>query len=442
MINQPDPSLESAQEVRGPAATIENRHPADFADHLEGLPLELRVAALASQSPDHAAESITEMGTHDQMELIEQLDPRFTAGILEYMAPDDAVDILARLGDEKRSQVLRHIHVDDARVLSNLMRFDPESAGGAMNTEILVINQNNTVDEAIQLIRKNVEEIEVPYYVYLVDDNRHFMGVISMRELLVGRPGQKLKEFIHDQNLIYVTFDVDREVVARLISRYNFLALPVVDYEQRVLGVVTVDDVIDIIHEEASEDLQSMVGAGPDETVDSPWTYSLGKRLPWLLINLLNSCLSAFVVHLFEGSITQMAILAVLMPVVANQAGNTGQQALAVIIRQLALERFERRKMWAAVLREARIGAANGFIVGVVAFLGVILLTQKADLAAVMALALSADMVLGAVAGACIPLVLRLLGRDPAQASSIFLTALTDSAGFFIFLSLSVLVLL
>ena len=176
--------------------------------------------------------------------------------------------------------------------------------------------------------------------------------------------------------------------------------------------------------------------------MDTPWLISVRMRLPWLVINMLNSAMSAFIVYMFEGSIAQMALLAVLMPMVANQAGNTGQQALAVMIRQLATEKFDRRKAWFAVLREAKIGILTGVIMGTLACFSIMLLADNLLLGAVMGGALLLDMILGAVAGGSIPLILRALGRDPAQASSIFLTALTDGAGFFIFLSLASLFLL
>ena len=214
------------------------------------------------------------------------------------------------------------------------------------------------------------------------------------------------------------------------------------DFGNRLLGVVTVDDVIDIIQEEASEDMQAMVGAGADETTDSPWLYSVRVRLPWLIINVLFSAVSAWVVHLFEGNIAEMAVLAVLMPVVANQAGNTGQQALAVMIRQLAMERFDRKRAWIAVLREIRIGLVNGLIISTLVFCAAFFLSGKLALASVMGLALGVDMILGAFAGASIPLLLKELGRDPAQASSIFLTTITDSMGFFFLLGLAGLLLL
>ncbi|GAB6112216.1 magnesium transporter [Desulfomicrobium salsuginis] len=436
-----DPIPPDYSSVQWVAASLDSQHPADTADELENLSLAEQLEYIREMDVEDASESITEMERHERNLLMSRLSPSFAAAILEAMSPDDAADILEDLDDDVRVRIFKKLEREDAEEISDLLQFDPDSAGGVMNTEILALDQSMNAQQAINLIRERVEETEIPYYAYIVDEYRHLKGVVSLRDLLLSPGRTLLKDLLGDQNLIYVPFDTDKEEVARLISRYNFLALPVVDHEQRLLGMVTVDDVIDIIQDEASEDMQSMVGAGRDETVDSPWTYSLRMRLPWLVMNVLNSAISAFVVHLFEGTIAQMAILAALMPIVANQAGNTGQQALAVMIRQLAMERFNRRKSWVAVLREAKIGTANGLIVGMLVFAGLYVWTRNLGLASVMAVALGLDMLIGAVAGASIPLVLKEIGRDPAQASSIFLTTLTDSLGFFTFLGLAALFL-
>ena len=429
-------------DIQWPSASKDNMHPADAADHLENLSLEDQVRVISARPVEDAAESIAEMETMDRVRLMTQLPPELAADIFTEMSPDDAADVFEELSESVRNVILAKIGREDAAEITDLLQFDPDSAGGVMNTEILALDENMSAAQTIDLIRDRVEESEIPYYVYVVDAYRHLKGVLSLRDLMRSPARTVLRDLLKEQNLIYVSFDVDKEEVARLIGRYNFLALPVVDHEQRILGMVTVDDVIDIIQDEASEDMQSMVGAGADETVDSPWTYSLKVRLPWLIMNVLNSAVAAYVVHFFEATIAQMAILAVLMPIVANQAGNTGQQSLAVMIRQLAVERFNRRKVWVAVGREAKIGMVNGLIIGILVYLGVVLWTRNVALAGVMSIALGADMVIGAVAGASIPLILKELGRDPAQASSIFLTTLTDSLGFLTFLGLSALFLL
>jgi len=419
-----------------------NFHPADAADHLEDLSLEQQLEVVGEMGVEEAANSIAEMEKHDRSELLDGLSLGLAADILQEMSPDDAADALYDLDEPKQNEILSKVKRDHAARIKRLMKYDSDTAGGVMNTEILYLDQNLSVDQAVNLIRKEIGEMEIPYYGFIVDQNDKIVGVVSLRELLMAKTGTRLKNLIKDQVLVSVTFDVHQEEVARLIKHYNLLALPVTDYEGKLLGVVTVDDVIDIIHEEASEDMQVMVGAGPDETVDSPWTYSVKKRLPWLVINVINSAVAAMVVAFFEGTIAQMAVLAVLMPIVANQAGNTGHQAMVVMIRQLAMEKFDRKKVWIAVLREAKIGVVNGLFIGVLVFFGVFLWTDTVPLALVMSAALCADMVIGSLAGASIPLILKELGRDPAQASSILLTTLTDSAGFFALLGLAAVFLL
>ncbi|MEZ0575204.1 magnesium transporter [Halodesulfovibrio aestuarii] len=422
--------------------TGEFAHPADAADHIENLSIEKQVCMMEHLSSEDAAEALAEMEERAQTDIIENLDVDVAVRILSEMSPDDATDVLDELDEEHRDVLLERLEADDAEEIRNLLAFDPDTAGGIMNTEIIILSQDLTADQAIMHIRREMEDKEIPYYAYIVDSEERLVGVLSLRNLLLCRPGTVLEEKLSDQSLISVVFDEDKENVAHLLSRYNFMAMPVVDYEGRLLGVVTYDDVIDIIHEEASEDMLGMVGAGQDETVDTPWLESVKVRLPWLFINMMNSSISAYVVFLFEGSIAQMAILAVLMPIVANQAGNTGQQALAVMIRQLAVERFDRGKSWKAVLREAKVGALTGLIVSLLVMIGVFLFTQNVLLAQVMASALALDMLLGALAGASIPLILKELGRDPAQASSIFLTTLTDGFGFLIFLGLATMFIL
>ncbi|MGE4193231.1 MAG: magnesium transporter [Pseudodesulfovibrio sp.] len=421
---------------------IESQHPADAAETIEGLDIADQVKFIKQLPIKDAADSIAEMDGHDQKALISSLNRGLAARIVEEMAPDDATDLLEGLNEDLQRALLSRVTAEDRAELKTLLTFDPDTAGGVMNTEVVILDQDLTADEAVAKIREEVEDKEIPYYAYLVDKKDRLVGVLSLRDLMLAKRGSLLKDLVKTQNLITVGYNIDKEEVAHLIAHYNFLALPVVDFGNRLLGVVTVDDVIDIIHEEASEDMQAMVGAGADETSDSPWLYSVRMRLPWLILNVIFSAVSAWVVHLFEGNITQMAVLAVLMPVVANQAGNTGQQALAVMIRQLAMERFDRKRAWLAVVRELRIGLLNGMIISTLVFCAVLLVTHKLLLALVMGAALGVDMLLGAFAGASIPLLLKEMGRDPAQASSIFLTTITDSMGFLVLLGLAGLVLL
>ena len=437
-----DDSVLNDEDLAKVLADIDLSHPADIAHLLETLSLQTQVELLLAIDSDIAAEALTELDEHARVDILESMPPEIAGEFLASMSPDDAADVLDELEEDHRDELLSSLDTEDAAEIRTLMAYDPETAGGVMNTEVFALEQRLTVDQAIAQMRAGIEETEIPYYAYIVDDEKHLVGVLSLRDLMLARPGTVLQERIAGQNLVSVTPNTDREEVARVISHYNFMALPVVSEEGAFLGAITHDDVMDILQDIASEDMLGMVGAGQDETVDTPWLESVRMRLPWLLINMLNSALSAAVVYCFDGAIAQMAILAVFMPMVANQAGNTGQQALAVMIRQLATEGFERKKAWNAVWREGKISVVNGLIVGVVVWVAVYFFTDSVAIPTVMVSALLADMILGALAGASIPLVLKKLGRDPAQASSIFLTAITDGAGFFFFLGLATIFLL
>lgn len=416
-------------------------HPADLADHLENLTLEKQVCALRHMATEDAAEALAELDGSVAVDVLENLDADVAAQIIAEMEPDDAADVLDELDEGHRDVLLGKLDKEDSEELRNLLNFDPDSAAGVMNIELILLEEHMTVDEAIAHIRSEMEDKESPYYGYVVDASDILLGVLSLRDIMLARPGTVVGDAVRGQSVVSVPYDMDKGEVASLLSHYNFLAMPVVDHEGHIMGVVTYDDIMDIMHEEASADMQGMVGADPGESVDTPWLESVAKRLPWLVVNMVNSALSASVVYMFEGTIAQMAALAVLMPMVANQAGNTGQQALAVMIRQLATDRFEQKKAWLAVLREAKIGLFTGVIMALLAFVGAWIFTSLPQVGLVMAGALLCDMMLGAVAGGSIPLIFRAMGRDPAQASSIFLTTITDGAGFFLFLGLATLFL-
>jgi len=442
LLENPDYDDDAASEaaLRRCGSDIDSEdfiHAADRAEHLEDLPLSKQVCVLSHLPAEEAAEALAELDEEMAGDVLESMDADDAARLIAEMDPDDAVDILEEVDEDHRDILLSNLPQEDAEQLRNLLSFDPDTAAGVMNTEIIMVPLEVTVDDAIQIIRSELEEKEMPYYVYVTDQYEVLEGVISLRDLMLARPGTPIQDMVNRQDVIAVQYDADKEEVARLMGHYNFICLPVVDREEHLMGVVTHDDVLDIIQEEASSDMLGMVGAGQDETVDTPWTRSVRIRLPWLVINMCTSSLSAFIVSLFEGSIAEMALLAVLMPMVANQAGNTGQQALAVMIRQLATESFDAKRSWGAVLRESKIGLGTGIVMALIAYLGVMWLSGNSLLAFVMGFSLLLDMFLGAIAGGAIPLLLRYIGRDPAQASSIFLTALTDSGGFFIFLGLA-----
>jgi magnesium transporter len=242
-------------------AEAEFAHPADVAEHMENLSLEKQVCLMQHLSPEDAAEALAEMDEYARADILRNLDWDEAASILAEMSPDDAADVLDELDEDHRDALLRYFEADDAEELRTLMAFDPDTAGGVMNTEIIIIDHNVTADQAIMQIRREIEDKEIPYYAYIVDEQERLVGVLSLRNLLLCRPRTLLKDEVSSQSLISVVFDADKEEVAHQLAHYNFMAMPVVDYEGRLLGVVTYDDIIDIIHDEASEDMLGMVGA-------------------------------------------------------------------------------------------------------------------------------------------------------------------------------------
>ena len=251
-------------------------HPADMADHLENLSLEKQVCALRHMTTEDAAEALAELDGNVAVDVLENLDADVAAQIIAEMAPDDAADVLDELDEEHRDVLLEKLTKEDSEELRNLLNFDPDSAAGAMNTELILLEKALTVDEAIAHIRREMEDDkESPYYGYVVDEKDVLVGVLSLRDLMLARPGTIVGDAAAGQSVISVTYDTDKREVASLLSHYNFLAMPVVDYEGHIMGVVTYDDIMDIMHEEASADMLGMVGADPEESVDTPWTESV-----------------------------------------------------------------------------------------------------------------------------------------------------------------------
>jgi magnesium transporter len=292
-----------------------------------------------------------------------------------------------------------------------------------------------TVGEAITEIQTS-RDVEMVFYLYVVDERHHLVGVVSLRRLLLVSPETPLKR-IMTADLISARVDMDQEEVARQVAAYNLLAIPVVDEENKLVGIITVDDVIDVIKDEATEDIYRLAGVAGDERVFTPARESLRKRLPWLGVNLATAFLAASVVGLFTGTIDALPILAVFMPIVAGMGGNAATQTLTVIVRGIALGELTWGNSRKALLKEAVVGIGNGLALGLVAALGAWATRGDPVLGIVLGTAMVINMFVAATAGVLVPLGLRAANIDPALASSVFITTLTDVFGFFSFLGLA-----
>lgn len=435
--------LEHTIDVPLLAEAVGRLHAADAADALETLDDEEAVDVIEQMDEQAAADALAEMQTPLAVTVIEDLleeDPAFAGRLMELMAPDDAVDLLQALDDPEREHLLRQIEGEPADELFELSKYDEESAGGLMTTDFLALREDMTVREAIEFIR-SVEVPEDAHHALVTDDTDHLAGIIGLRTLLLAQPDDRINQHM-DRELMSVPYDMDRELVARQFDRYNSSMLPVVDERNRLLGVVTVDDVIDIIRQEQTEDVQTSVGAGKGEAVYSSLPDKFRGRVPWLLINLFTSSVAAIIVLQFEVLIAELAVLAVLMPVIANQAGNAGQQSLAVTLRGIVLEEVRGGRILPLLLREALVGLVNGLIAGLLVA-GVVTLLAGAvsgaswKLGLVAAISLPIALGVGCFVGTAMPLLMWRYGRDPATGSTIFLTMVTDSFSFLVFLGLA-----
>lgn len=420
---------------------LAREHPADVADAIEAMSVEDGAEVLAALPPEAAADALEHMDEEDAEQYVAELAPERVASAIHEMAPDDAADLLAELPAERVAEILADLDPADRSRLEALMAYPPESAGGIMSPEVTALAEDLTVAAAVDELRRIADESEQLYYTYVVDRDKRLVGVLSLRDLLVGRSTQHLRD-IMISNIVSVPASMDREEVAALFTKYGYLALPVVDANRRLLGIVTVDDVVDVIQDEATEDMHRMVGAGADEHVASPVHFVLQRRVPWLLVNLGTAFLASMVVGLFEPTLERLTVLAVLLPVVAGQAGNTGLQSMAVMIRGIATGETRDLRLSRMLSREVGIGLATGTIIGLTCALVCLFWRGDPWLAVVIGTAMAACMLMATVSGALVPWCMQRLGFDPAQSASIILTTITDVAGFGIFLSLGALLLL
>jgi magnesium transporter len=399
-----------------------------------------RVRAIAELPPEIASRALAEMDAAEHPEeMLLALGPDRAADLVDQLPSDDAADIVAELAPEDREALLAEIA--DRTDVDRLLRYPEDTAGGLMTTDVIAVRGDATVAEAIDEIRRQSDEEDEPYHVYVVDDARRLRGVLSLARLVVAAPSRRVAEVMRPPPAV-APADLDQEEVARLMARYNVAALPVVDAAGTLLGRITFDDVIDVVEAELTEDLLKFGGVDPREDLTAPWTRAVRTRLPWVYANLITASLAGAVVYLFQDTITRVVLLAVWMPVIAGMGGNAGTQALAVTIRLLAVQEIRPRQAMEMVSKETLVGLVKGLAVGAV--VGVVAWGQGGDptLGMVVLLAMTGNMLLAGFVGAFVPIVLHRLGADPAIASSVFVTALTDVCGFLLLLGLGTVLML
>ncbi len=419
-------------------------HPQDAARAFEMLDTDEAIRLFNSLPLNVAASLMEQLNPQVGQSLLGALPQDNIRNLLASMRPRSASAVVQQLDDELREQVLSNLDEKTAKSLRQLVQYPPDSAGAIMHPRVASLTPSLTMQEAITRIRKTPRD--VLHYLYVADAESKLIGVVTMREMLLASPHDKI-ESILIRDPVTVADTASREQIQHIFRERKYISLPVVDFEGRLMGVVKRNDVLESAEQEAFEDLQKFVGAGANERALSPVSTVVKSRLPWLFVNLLTAFMAAAVIGLFEGIIAQMAALAVLLPVVAGQGGNTGSQSLAVVMRGLSLREIMPGMKKRVIFKEAMGGLFNGIGIAVVTSICVLVwrllegdaVTPSSGLALVIGLAMVINMVAAALSGALIPLALQAMGRDPAQSASIFLTTVTDIVGFAAFLGFAVL---
>ena len=411
----------------------------DLADVLALLGDETRLLAVRALPPEVSAAALAEMPEEAHAEdTLAALDAGEAADILEELEDDDAADILGELEPSEQERILAE--VEDPTEVEQLLRYDEETAGGLMTTHVVTVQDTVTAAQALEEIRRQADEVDDFYQIFVVDRRRRLVGYLALKSLVVSQVDRPVREIMEAPD-ITVTPDLDQEEVARMMARYNLPSVPVVTGDGRLLGRVTFDDVDDVVEAETTEDMLKFGGVSADEELGAEWRSAVGSRLPWLTVNLLTAFLASGVVLLFQDVIQAAVVLAAIMPIIAGMGGNAGTQALAVTVRRLALGTIPRGQSLRVIGKETLVGAVNGLVVGVAVAIVTLALGEGGRLGLLVFIAMTGNVLIAGCAGAFIPILLQRVGVDPAIASSVFVTTITDIFGFLLLLGLAGIVL-
>jgi magnesium transporter len=421
---------------------VKNFHAADTASLMHQLIFREKLAlfkTITEREKERAGEVLSELDPEDAAQIIKEFKVEQISDLLEVIPSDDVAPILPFLPDEMKDSILAAMEKKPSEDVQELLLHDEETAGRIMSTEYYALEENTNVSDAITAIQLE-GDVESAFYLYVVDDQNHLVGVVSLRQLLFSRPNTPLKAIMTTE-VISVNTETDQEEVARSVADYNLVAIPVVDLEKKLVGVVTVDDVIDVINQEATEDIYKMVSLDKTDRIKYSPFKSIRKRLPFLLLSLITVSLAPFVVHFFEGTIEKYVKLAVLFPLVMALGGIAGNQTIAIMVREIALGEADWLKTRKALLKEILVGTGNGAIIGAIMAVISYLLFKNPYLGLILGLAIIINLFVAALVGTLIPLFLRLIRLDPALGSVNLLTMCTDAAGILAFLGLATLFL-
>jgi magnesium transporter len=412
----------------------------DIAQILTQLPQSEREAicsALVGSDLTKAAEAVSEMETESAVALLAALNRDDVTRLLQELPSDDAALLVAEMPEDLRDELLETMKTEHSTVVNELLGFADETAGRIMTPDYFALDEELTISEAITALQKRSEEFEMAFYIYVVDSRNHLLGVVSLRQLLLNPPSTPLRKIMIG-DVIKVTTDTDQEEVARLVATYNLLAVPVVDPENKLAGIITVDDIIDVMREEATEDIYALAGVDADDRALGSAMNSVRRRLPWLLLSLGGALIAVAIVRFLLPANPNSLLLAILIPVVATMGSNAATQTMTVVVRGIGLGEVSWETRWRVTLKEALVGLTNGLVIGLVVS-GIVALWFNATLGGVLGLTMILSLLFAGMLGTLIPVLLKRFKIDPALASSVFVVTFTDIVTFFFYLGIAAL---
>lgn len=418
---------------------VESIHPVDILDVLRDYP-EDKEDILYRLPEGLIADIIDEADDEEKYSILMEFSENKQKNIVEEMSSDELTDLLGMLDEDKANKILEKMTDEDARKVRQLLSYDPDTAAGIMATEFVALKENMTVEETLKYLQKYGEENENIYDLYVVDNFDKLKGVISLKELVTKNFNTRISDVIHTK-IEGIPYNTDQEEVGHRFEKYGYLTMPVVDNSNRLLGVVTFDDVMQILRDETTEDIHRLGGVDEGEKVDGSLKDSVKSRLPWLIVNLVTAILAAAVVGMFEGTIQAVVSLATFMPIVTGMGGNAGTQTLTIIVRGLALGELNFKNMKKVFFKEIGVGVVTGVVIGFI--IGVLGYIWEGNFmfGIIISVAMLLNMIVATITGYLVPVVLKKFKVDPALASSIFVTTFTDVLGFFFFLGLATLLI-
>lgn len=415
---------------------LKENHFIDIAESFEELEDDQLKRILNLMSDENKAKVVEQADEELQEKILELFTDEEIIQIFSYMSPDDITDILGYIDFHKRKLILDKMKKSDANKLRELLGYEEDSAGGIMTTRYIAFKENLQVKDIMARLKIIAPKTEVIEKIFVLNDKRELIGEADLRDILIASDDTELSELKHE-NILSVYPEKDQEDVARMVSKYDLKVIPVISRRNQLLGIITIDDIIDVILEEGTEDILKLGGVSEEENVNTKLLISIRKRLPWLVVNLGTAFLASFVVSKFQGTISKAVILATAMPIVAGMGGNAGTQSLTVTIRGIALGELSMVDSNKMVVKQIFVGFINGAVLGIITGTIMFLVNENFFLGLIIFLAMIGNLTIACLTGFLIPVTLKRFKIDPALASSVLLTTFTDVCGFFLFLGLA-----